>query len=83
MFPEDVIPESLVYHYIIEWQDPHHSVSAFGSSIGTLTRSSIGAAIFVEYFGKSHVAVLNNTRQKPYATHQSSDRPSVLLLLPI
>lgn len=33
----------------------YHSVSAFGSSIGTLMRSSIGAAIFKKWSCASHV----------------------------
>lgn len=36
----------------------HHSVSAFGSSIGTLMRSSIGAAIFAMFIADLDLLVL-------------------------
>lgn len=38
--------------------ETHHSVSAFGSSIGTLMRSSIGAAIFAMLINDLDLLVL-------------------------
>jgi hypothetical protein len=42
--------ECLILVFMLIW-GIYHSVSAFGSSIGTLIRSSIGAAMFAENVG--------------------------------
>jgi len=51
VFAQYFVPGIMLVLFWILVKGNHHSVSAFGSSIGTLIRSSIGAAMFAENVG--------------------------------
>lgn len=61
MFPQDIVPGQLSGKAVKGQKRAYHSVSALGSSMGTLILSSMGAAIFGVWYVVVSVACRTNS----------------------